>query len=49
MISLVNDLKWEINDDYLVIKGYDGLQSSLVIPSEIDGIPVKAIDEEAFA
>ena len=40
---------WEIGEEGLLISGYEGSSRELTIPAEIDGHPVRAIGEEAFA
>ncbi|MBQ2662215.1 MAG: leucine-rich repeat protein [Clostridia bacterium] len=45
----INGLKYDIIDNsYAEIKGYIGSETEIVIPSKINGYPVKRIGEEAF-
>lgn len=42
-------LKYEINDEQVSVTGCTGSVSTLSIPSEIDGLPVTSVAENAFA
>ena len=45
----IDNIKYEIFEDHAAIVGYEeGLEGDLVIPSEIKGVPVTAINKEAF-
>lgn len=39
---------YEQSDDHIVITGYSGVEATVSIPDTIDGLPVKAIAENAF-
>jgi hypothetical protein len=39
---------YHIEKDEIIIDGYTGSQKEVIIPSEIDGIPVRIIGERAF-
>ncbi len=40
---------YEENDGYIVIESYTGSDTKVTIPEEIDSMPVKKIDDKAFA
>lgn len=44
-----DDFKYEIQDDHVVITGYNGQEQEPVIPDMLDDLPVKEIDQYAFA
>lgn len=44
-----NGLTYSIQDNQVTITGYVGSESELVVPSEIEGLPVTAIGDNAFA
>ena len=48
-LAPVTDFEWEA-DNYggIIITGYVGTSNAVLIPEEIDGIPVTAIGDEAF-
>ena len=50
VVNYEGNLRITVNDDYVVINGFafDKKTESLVIPSEIDGLPVRKIDDNAF-
>ncbi len=49
--EIENDIRnfiYESEKDEITITGYSGIEASITIPSEIDGLPVTAIAENAF-
>ncbi len=44
-----NDFEYEIVDEKVVIIGYNGTNTTLTIPAEIDGVTVSKIGDNAFA
>ena len=44
-----DDFDYEVENDGVTITGYRGKIRDVVIPSEIDGFPVVAIGDRAFA
>lgn len=47
-VSLKNDYKYIEENGQIKITGYTGKESNVIIPSNINGIPVKSIGESAF-
>lgn len=49
--KIVKDLKFQLNGDgsYYTLSDYAGDGAEVVIPADIDGIPVRAIGENAFS
>jgi len=48
-IPYYNGLTYSIQDNQVTITGYVGSESELVVPSEIEGLPVTVIGDNAFA
>ena len=46
--AVIDNLKYSIENDHVVITGMTDLSLTLNIPAEIDGLPVTTIDYEAF-
>ena len=47
--TLDDGLVYEILDNHVEITGYEGVSTEIVIPSEIEGLPVTSIGDMAFA
>lgn len=47
--SPVEDFEYEIEDGYVIITGYKGVEREIYVPSEIAARPVTVIGENAFA
>ena len=48
IIAETSEYLYAINDDYIEITGYLGNGTDVIIPEQIEGIPVTRIDGEAF-
>ena len=44
----MNDFKFEIDEGRVFITGYTGAGGDVVVPAEIDGLPVTTIEDRAF-
>jgi len=47
-VSTEADFYWDLKDDKVIITGYKGNETNIVIPPYIDGNPVTVIGESAF-
>src|SRR5699024_75813 len=45
---VVSEYEWEENDTGITITGYDGTETNITIPDEINNKPVTIIGEDAF-
>lgn len=46
--EMYGDLEYTVNGNEIIITGCDESATTVVIPDKINGIPVIAIDEDAF-
>ena len=44
----MNDFKYEVDDGKVTITDYTGAGGDVIVPAEIDGLPVTAIGDNAF-